>query len=108
MERGANELRVYLRSWCVTHTATNTRIDVDDRRPGDESLPRLLRQALTATVLPSSSVGSNRAPREPERWRRSDLALMGRLGWAKGPWSLDAFADPIQPPRDEQDPQLRR
>ena len=106
VERGADELRVYLRSWRVQRTSTNTRVDV---LTGDEGT-NLYRGFYgkrygngMALQLTGQQYGTNS---DPTIGGGDELALTGRLGWAKGPWSIDGYAVRSSRTRDEQDMDL--
>ncbi len=106
VERGADELRVYLRSWRVQRTSTNTRVDV---LTGDEGT-NLYRGFYgkrygngMALQLTGQQYGTNS---DPTIGGGDELALTGRLGWAKGPWSIDGYAIRSSRTRDEQDMDL--
>ena len=106
VERGADELRVYLRSWRVQRTSTNTRVDV---LTGDEGT-NLYRGFYgkrygngMALQLTGQQYGTNS---DPTVGGGDELALTGRLGWAKGPWSIDGYAVRSSRTRDEQDMDL--
>ncbi|HEY9480527.1 MAG TPA: Plug domain-containing protein, partial [Gemmatimonadaceae bacterium] len=104
VERGASELRVYLRSWSITHTATNTRVDVMTGDQGTNLYHAFYGKRFgngLALQLGGQQYGTSE---NTTLGGGSDLALMGRLGWAKGRWSLDAFATRSSRTRDEQDP----
>ena len=96
VERGARELRVHLRSWRYDRTIANTRVDVGTgdlatnlyrgffgkRYKHGEVLQIGMQQYATAdprTGLAGQVAGGR------------SLALMLRTGWARGPWSADAF-----------------
>ena len=105
VERGASEVRVYVRSWSITHTATNTRVDV---MTGDQgtNLYHAFYGKRFGNGLALQLAGQQYGTSENNTLGGgSDLALMGRLDWAKGEWSLDAFATRSSRTRDEQDPQ---
>jgi hypothetical protein len=92
IERGAEEVRVYARSWRVDRTTAYTRADVATgdlntnlyraffgRRYDHGEALQLVAEQLTTqpdNQLPSSSA----------------LHLMARVGLTRGPWSADAFA----------------
>lgn len=89
----ADEVRVYLRSWRVTNTSPSTRTDVSTgdqqtnlyrgfygRRYDHGEAVQFAAQQYGTT--PPSIFGSS----------SDQLGIIGRLGWAKGPWSVDAFA----------------
>ena len=91
IERGAAELRVYLRSWRANKTIPYTRVDV---YTGDQELnvfrgyfaqrfgPGLGVQVAAENLsLSQSRTGGDGS-------RRSGMV---RLGWAAGRWSVDAF-----------------
>jgi len=105
VERGANEIRVYVRSWSITHTATNTRVDVMTGDQGTNLYHAFYGKRFgngIALQLAGQQYGTSE---NNTLGGGSDLALMGRLGWASGKWSLDAFATRSSRTRDEQDPQ---
>lgn len=91
VERGADELRVYLRSWTVRRTTPYSRADVytgtEDtnifrgffgrRYPGGWAFQVGAQQYGTQT--PRSGAGGDM------------LSILGRTGWARGRWSVDGF-----------------
>lgn len=93
VERGASELRVHLRSWTYRRTEPLTRTDV---LTGDEET-NLFRGFYAkrfrhgeALQLAAEQYGST-----AQRFTGvtgDQLALLGRVGWASGRWSTDAFA----------------
>lgn len=92
IERGATELRVYLRTWRVERTTPSTRADI---LTGDQqtNLFRLFfgRRYSNGAVLQAGGQQVNTRP--PRRSESSDeLTLMTRAGWAgRRGWSLDGF-----------------
>ncbi len=96
VERGARELRVHLRSLRYDRTIANTRVDVSTgdlgtnlyrgfygkRYAHGEVLQAGLQQYATSDPT-TGLAGANAGGRS--------LALMLRTGWARGPWSADAF-----------------
>lgn len=96
VERGARELRVHLRSWRYDRTIANTRVDVGTgdlgtnlyrgffakRYSRGEVLQVGLQEYSTANVL--TGIGGQGAGGR-------DLGIFIRTGWARGPWSADAF-----------------
>lgn len=91
IERGADELRVYCRSWTVTRTTTSTRIDVltGDQRTnlyraffGKRYKHGELLQVGGQQYGTSSDNGVGGG---------DELALFGRLGWANKNWSFDGY-----------------
>jgi hypothetical protein len=91
IERGADELRVYCRSWTVTRTTTATRIDV---LTGDQrtNLYRAFfgRRYKHGELLQvgGQSYGTSS---DPGVGGGNELALFGRLGWANKDWSFDGY-----------------
>lgn len=89
VERAAGELRVYMRTWRVDRTTASTRTDV---MTGSENLNfyrgffgrrfdnGLAFQAAAQQLTTVSRTGSD----------GDALSAFGRLGWAKGAWSIDA------------------
>jgi hypothetical protein len=91
IERGADEIRVYCRTWTVDRTTTSTRIDVvsSDQRTnlyraffGKRYKHGELLQVGGQNYGTSSdaTVGGG-----------NELALFGRLGWARKQWSVDGY-----------------
>jgi hypothetical protein len=93
IERGASEIRVYTRSWRVDRTTPYTRTDIGTgdqqtnlyrgyfgRRYGGGAGFQLGAQQYGTTPQLRSSPSSDQ------------LALLGRIGWARAGWSFDAFA----------------
>lgn len=96
VERGAGELRVHLRSWRHDRTIPNSRVDV---YTGDENtnmyrgfLGRRYARGEAVQVAgqrystAQQRTGIGGAPSGGE-----SSAYLARLGWARGPWSVDAL-----------------
>ena len=92
IERGADEVRVYLRSWRTQRTAASTRTDITT---GDEDT-NLYRgfygkrfdrgQALQLAFQQYSTTNARFGGGGDE------LSMLARVGVARGRWSFDAFA----------------
>lgn len=93
VEVGADELRVYIRTWNVTHTTPSTRADVltgnDEtnlyraffgERFKNGADVQIAAQQFTNIVGCCGGGGAG-------------TSLVGRVGWARGLWSFDAFGD---------------
>ncbi|HJR64576.1 MAG TPA: hypothetical protein VJ803_12810 [Gemmatimonadaceae bacterium] len=106
VERGADELRVYLRSWHVDRTTTSTRTDVVT---GDVDT-NLYRGYFGKRFFNGGALqlaGQQFGTTGNEFTGGGDqLSLLGRVGWARGPWSLDAFAVRSRRTRDLQNQRL--
>lgn len=93
IERGADEVRVYARSWRVDKTTPSTRADI---ATGDQNtnLYRAFfgRRYSHGELL---QVAAEQHNTQPDRRMPSTggLHLMGRLGMTHGPWSGDLFAE---------------
>jgi hypothetical protein len=93
IEQMADEVRVYLRSWRVRNTHTQTRTDVST---GDQSTN--LYRGFLGTRLDNGGVfqfGAQQYGTTPpsEFGSSSDqTGVILRAGWAKQKWSVDAFA----------------
>ena len=93
IERGAEEVRVYARTWRVERTNPYTRADIGT---GDQST-NLYRayygrrfdhgEAFQVSAEQFSTQPDRRLPSS------SGLHVMGRFGLARGPWSADLFAE---------------
>ncbi len=92
VEMGADEIRVYLRSWTVDHTTPYTRADIFTgneqtnlfrafygQRFKEGEIIQVGAQQFTSV----NNVGGG----------GSGTSLFGRIGWAAGPWSVDAMGD---------------
>lgn len=91
LERGADELRIYLRSWRVDRTTPSTRTDI---LTGDQQT-NVYRGFFGRRYSHGEAIqtGAQQYSTSPtRRGATSDqLGLLGRLGWARGRWSVDAF-----------------
>lgn len=103
IERGADEVRVYVRSWRVDRTSVNSRTDV---LTGDEDtnlyrgfFGRRFRHGEAVQVA-AQQYGYD--ARDSRFAGGDQLALLGRVGWAQPGWSVDAFALRTSRTRDEQ------
>src|SRR5262249_18830925 len=93
IERGATEVRVYMRSWRVERTTPYTRTDIAS---GDQST-NLYRGFFG--LGSADGIGVQRAAQQydttpPLRGSPSSdqLSVLGRVGWAAGRFSVDGFA----------------
>lgn len=106
VERGADELRVYCRTWRVDRTTTSTRIDVLTGDQGTNLYRGFFGKRYDNGLglqLAGQQYGTTS---DPTIGGGDELALMARLGWAGGPWSIDAFATRASRTRDEEDVQV--
>lgn len=92
VEVGADELRVYIRSWNVTHTTPTTRADV---LTGNEETN--LYRAFFGDRLKNGGDVQIAAQQftniGPYGGGGEGTSLFGRLGWAHGLWSFDVLGD---------------
>ena len=93
IERGAEEVRVYARTWRVVNTDPYTRADVGT---GDQNT-NLYRAFFgrrfdhgEALQIAAEQYSTQPNPNLPSA---SGLHLMGRFGLTHGPWSADLFAE---------------
>lgn len=93
IERGADEVRVYLRSWRTRRTAPYTRTDIVT---GDEDT-NLYRGYYGKRFDPGESLQLAFQQYSTANQRfgggGDQLSLLGRFGVARGRWSVDAFAN---------------
>jgi hypothetical protein len=91
VERSASEVRVHLRSWRVQRTTPFTRTDVYTGDQGTNLYRGLFgRRYGRGEAL---QVAGQQYGTSPGRNSASSDAFgaLGRIGWARGPWSADAF-----------------
>ena len=102
IEQTADEIRVYLRSWRVRNTHTETRTDVST---GDQQTN--LYRGFFGTRLDNGGAFQFGAQQygttPPSRFGGSSdqVGIVLRTGWAKQKWSIDAFATRIGRHRGE-------
>jgi len=93
IERGADEVRVYARSWRVDRTTPYTRADI---ATGDQNT-NLYRAFFGRRYSHGEAlqIAAEQYNTQPDRRMPSTggLHLMGRLGMTHGPWSGDLFAE---------------
>jgi len=93
IERGADEVRVYARSWRVERTTPYTRADI---ATGDQNT-NLYRAFFGRRYDHGEAlqISAEQYNTQPDRRMPSTggLHLMGRLGMTHGPWSGDLFAE---------------
>jgi len=92
VERGAEELRVYLRSWRVDHLTPSSRADVATGTQETNEYRAFYGQrfkpgeALQVAAQQFTNIG-------PFGGGGDETSLMARLGYARGPWSFDVFGN---------------
>jgi hypothetical protein len=93
IERGADEVRVYARSWRVDRTTPYTRADI---ATGDQNT-NLYRAFFGRRYAHGEAlqIAAEQFNTQPDRRMPSTggLHLMGRVGMTHGPWSGDLFAE---------------
>jgi hypothetical protein len=90
VERAAEELRVYMRSWRVNKTTPYTRVDVSTGDLSTNSYRGFFgRRFGNSGAL---QLGAHQYSTEDPRTQGDgdQLSIFGRLGWAKKNWSADA------------------
>ncbi|MFL5561021.1 MAG: hypothetical protein ACJ79K_06075 [Gemmatimonadaceae bacterium] len=96
IERGARELRVHLRSWRYDRTIAYTRFDVGTGDLGTNLYrgyfaKRYQHGEALQVGMQQYSTADPHSGRPGQFAGGRSLALMARLGWARGPWSADGF-----------------
>lgn len=91
VERAATEIRIHMRSWRVTRTTPTTRTDVYTGDQGTNLYRGMFgRRYRHGEVLQLAGQQFGTTPgRNAES--SDQLGALGRVGWAKGRWSADAF-----------------
>ena len=91
VERGASEIRIYMRSWQVDRTTPYTRTDVYTGDQGTNLYRGLFgRRYQRGEVL---QLAGQQYGTDPGRLQESSdqLGILGRVGWARKNWSVDAL-----------------
>lgn len=91
IERGADEIRVYCRTWTVDRTTTSTRIDVltgDQRTNLYRAFFGKRYKHGEILQLGGQSYGTSS---DNAVGGGNELALFARLGWASKQWSMDGY-----------------
>ncbi len=91
VERGADELRVYCRSWTVDRTTTSTRIDVLDGDQRTHLYRGFFGKRYNHGELLQVGGQQYGTSSDPTVGGGDDLALFARLGWANKLWSVDGY-----------------
>ena len=96
IERGARELRVHLRTWRYDRTIANTRFDAGTGDLGTTLYrgyygKRYAHGEVFQAGFQQYSTADPRTGLAGANSGGHSLALMLRAGWARGPWSADAF-----------------
>ena len=102
VERAAEELRVYMRSWRVQKTTPYTRADVATGDLSTNSYRGFFgRRYSNGAAL---QIGAQQYSTQDVRAGGDGnlLSLLGRVGWAKKDWSVDAFYLRTRRARNEQ------
>ena len=102
LERAADELRVHIRTWRVQLTTPVTRTDV---YTGDEDAN--LYRGFFGRRFENGfgfQVGAQQYSTSSRRnvGGGDELSLLARVGWARGPWSVDAFVNRARRNREAQ------
>jgi hypothetical protein len=92
VEIGADELRVYIRSWNVTNTTPTTRADVLTGNEGTNLFRAFFGDRLKngADMQVAAQQFNNIGP---YGGGGAGTSLVGRAGWSNKLWAFDAFAD---------------
>lgn len=90
VERAASEVRVHLRSWRVDRTTAYTRTDVSTGDYETNTYRAYFGKRFRhgeVLQLAAQQFGTT----DPQGGDGDALSLMGRVGWARGVWSVDGF-----------------
>jgi hypothetical protein len=102
VERAAEELRVYMRSWRVNKTTPYTRVDVSTGDLSTNSYRGFFGRRFSNSG--ALQLGAQQYSTEDLRAGGDGdlLSIFGRLGWAKKQWSVDAVLLRTRHTRTEQ------
>jgi hypothetical protein len=102
LERGADEVRIYIQTWNVTRTTTQSRVDIVTGDLGTNLLRAYFGTRFQSGVALQAGGTVWGTVNNPISGGGTASDLMLRLGWAHGPWSVDAYADRQNGTRDAQ------
>jgi hypothetical protein len=91
VERGADEIRIYCRTWTVTRTTTSTRIDIvqsDQRTNLYRGFFGKRYQHGQVLQVGGQSYGTSS---DASVGGGNELSLFARLGWSRKQWSVDGY-----------------
>ena len=102
LERGPDEIRIYIRTWTVTHTHMQSRVDIVTGDLGTNMLRAYFGKRWEngfGFQFGGQVFGTANVPLEGSG---SANDLMLRFGWARGMWSADLYAERGNGTRDPQ------
>ncbi len=102
LERGADELRVYLQTWTVTRTVTQSRIDIVTGDLGTNMLRAFFGTRFQNGMGVQFGGQVYGTTNDVVIGGGNSNDLMLKVGWAKRGWSLDALAERENGTRDPQ------
>lgn len=91
IERGADEIRVYCRTWTVDRTTTSTRIDAVQSDQRTNLYRAFFGKRFQHGELLQVGGQSYGTSNDVTVGGGNELALFGRLGWARKLWSVDGY-----------------
>jgi hypothetical protein len=91
IERGADELRIYCRSWSVNRTTTSTRIDAVQSDQRTNLYRAFFGKRYQHGELLQVGGQSYGTASDATVGGGNELSLFARLGWARGLWSFDGY-----------------
>lgn len=102
VERGADELRIYLQSWTVQRTMTQSRVDIVTGDLGTNMLRAFFGTRFLNGMGVQFAGQVYGTTSDPTIGGGSGSDLMLRVGWARGLFSVDGYAERANGTRDAQ------
>ncbi len=101
VERGADEVRVYARSWTLVRTTTFTRTDFETGDANTNLYRAFAGRRWRNGVGVQGALEQYATSAPAGRGGGDQLTLQARAGWARDGWSADAFVLNARQTRDE-------
>ena len=102
LERGADEVRIYIHSWNVTRTATQSRVDIVTGDLGTNILRGYFGSRFQNGIGVQFGGQVYGTSSDVTTGGGTGSDLLARVGWARGRWSIDAFWERSNGTRDPQ------
>ena len=91
LERGADEMRIYARSWSVTRTSASSRIDIETGDLSTNMVRGFFGKRFAHGMIFQFGAQAYGTTDDPRFGGGGDLGLFSRFGWSNDKFSADVF-----------------